>query len=175
VAAFASVAGWFHDTESIATYYGDPDRVNERLRRAEDAVTQYRQTGKVRVVPAYRQEDDRAAMFLPLHYYADPARGAIPEWTNEMAEMSWQYWLTFNGLAAGQDVSLPALFVHSDDCVLPANVKRVASIIKGSQVVWGEGAQIDFYDQDQQVSFALDAVHRHFRSYLGPAATGTAE
>jgi len=34
--------------------------------------------------------------------------------------------------------------------------------------VWGEGPQIDFYDQDRQVSFAMDAVHRHFRSYLDP-------
>jgi hypothetical protein len=37
--------------------------------------------------------------------------------------------------------------------------------------VWGGGPQIDFYDQDEQVTFALDAVHRHFRSYLGPATT----
>jgi hypothetical protein len=94
-------------------------------------------------------------------------RGAVPEWTNQMAEMSWQYWLTYNGFAAAADISLPTLFVHSDDCVLPANVRRLASIVKGSEVVWGQGPQIDFYDQDEQVSFALDAVHRHFRSHLG--------
>ena len=94
-------------------------------------------------------------------------RGAVPEWTNQMAEMSWQYWLTYNGFAAAADISLPTLFVHSDDCVLPPNVRRLASIVKGSEVVWGQGPQIDFYDQDEQVSFALDAVHRHFRSHLG--------
>ena len=59
-------------------------------------------------------------------------RGAVPEWTNQMAEMSWQYWLTYNGFAAAADISLPTLFVHSDDCVLPANVRRLASIVKGS-------------------------------------------
>ena len=42
--------------------------------------------------------DDRAAMSLPLAYYGSADRGAVPSWTNAMAELSWLSWLTFDGL-----------------------------------------------------------------------------
>jgi hypothetical protein len=38
-------------------------------------------------------------MFLDKDYYATPARGNVPAWTNEMAEMTWHHWLTFDGLS----------------------------------------------------------------------------
>ncbi len=33
---------------------------------------------------------------IELDYYANPRRGAVPEWKNEMAERSWLFWLTFD-------------------------------------------------------------------------------
>jgi hypothetical protein len=33
-------------------------------------------------------------MFLDKDYYATPARGNVPAWTNEMAEITWHHWLT---------------------------------------------------------------------------------
>ena len=38
-------------------------------------------------------------MFLDKDYYATPARGNVPAWTNEMAEITWHHWLTFDGLS----------------------------------------------------------------------------
>ncbi len=166
IAAFASVAGWFHDTATVAPFYGGDDGVRLRLDRAEQALDAFRTTGEVRTVPAYQQDDDRAGMFLPLDYYAAPDRGAIKAWKNEMAELSWLYWLTFDGLLGAESVSTPAVFVHSDDCVLPDNVRTLAAQMPNSHLVWGAGTQIDFYDQQPQVRFAADAAVEHFQAHL---------
>lgn len=157
--ALISVAGWFHDTASVAPFYGGVDGVRLRLKRAQHALETYRSTGEVVTVPAYSPGDDRAGMMLPLDYYADPERGAVSEWTNEMAELSWQPWLTFDGLARARNVTTPTLFVHSDGCVFPDNVRRLSDAIAGPvELVWADGEQTDFYDRPHQVGVALEAV-----------------
>ena len=167
IASFASVAGWFHDTASVAPFYGGMDGVALRLDRARSALAEFQRTGDVRTVPAYENGNDRAGMFFELDYYADPSRGAVPAWVNAMAEVSWLYWLGFDGLAAAPRVNTPALFVHSDDCVLPGNVKAVADRLAGpKELIWANGSQTDFYDQPVQVSLALDAADEHFRRTL---------
>lgn len=168
IASYVSVAGWFHDTATVAPFYGGMDGVRLRLERAGEALDRYQRTGEVVTVPAYRPGDDRAGMSFPLDYYGSPERGAVPEWRNEMAEMSWLPWLTFDGLSSAADVSVPALFVHSDECVLPENVRTVRRRLAGpSEVVWAEGSQIDFYDQSAQVSLAVDAADQHLAKTLG--------
>ncbi|RZS44559.1 hypothetical protein EV193_101435 [Herbihabitans rhizosphaerae] len=98
-------------------------------------------------------------MYFELDYYADPSRGAVPLWRNEMAELSWLYWLTFDGLSAAGRVSTPTLFVHSDDCVLPDNAHTVHNGLAGpKQLVWAEGGQTDFYDRPDHVALAVDAA-----------------
>jgi hypothetical protein len=107
-------------------------------------------------------------MFLDMDYYANPARGNVPTWINEMAEMTWHHWLTFDGLSAAASVSTPTMLVHSDGSVLPDNVRAVARNLRGpADIIWGEGSQTDFYDQPAQVRFAVDAVDAHFQKTLG--------
>jgi hypothetical protein len=167
IASFASVAGWFHDTASVAPFYGGAEGVAMRLDRGRSALDEYLGTGEVRTVAAYENGNDRAGMFFELDYYASTGRGAIQAWTNAMAEFSWLYWLTFDGLSAAPRVSVPTLLVHSDDCVLPGNVKTVRDRLAGpSELVWAHGGQTDFYDQPDQVSLAVDAADRHFRRTL---------
>ena len=167
VASFASVAGWFHDTGSVAPFYGGPDGVALRLDRARSALAEFQRTGQALTVPAYENGNDRAGMFFELDYYADPGRGAVPEWVNAMAEFSWLYWLGFDGLAAAPRVSTPTLLVHGDGCVLPGNAKIVRDRLAGpANMVWADGSQTDFYDQPAQVSLALDAADEHFRRTL---------
>ena len=164
VASFASVAGWFHDTATVAPFYGGTDGVTRRLDRARTALAEYQRGGVPPVVPAYDSGNDRAGMSIPMDYYASADRGAIPAWTNEMTELSW---LTFDGLAAAPRVSVPALFVHSADCVLPDNVRAVRDRLAGpSELVWADGGQTDFYDQPRQVSLAVSAAADHFRRTL---------
>jgi hypothetical protein len=61
------------------------------------------------------------------------------------------------------------LFVHSDGCVFPEHIETLRSRMRGPvDVVWGEGAQTDFYDQPDQVAFACDALEPHFLATLTP-------
>jgi uncharacterized protein len=171
IAAYASVAGWFHDTVAVAPFYGGDEGVRLRLERAYEALDRYLDDGTVVTVPAYDPGNDRAGMSLELDYYARPDRGAIPRWRNEMAELSWLPWLTFDGLAAAGAVTVPALFVHSDGCVFPDSIETLRRTLVGPvEVAWGEGSQIDFYDQPEQVDFAVDALDTHFAKALGAAA-----
>jgi uncharacterized protein len=106
-------------------------------------------------------------MFFPLDYYAQRDRGAIPAWRNEMSELTWSHWLTFDGLAAAERVSAPCLFVHADGCVFPDHVKQVHANVKGpKELVWATGNQIDFYDQPEQVNAAMKAIDGWFTRTL---------
>jgi fermentation-respiration switch protein FrsA (DUF1100 family) len=166
--ALASVAGWFHDAGSVAPFYGGDDGVAMRLARANDAAVMFAAMGKMPLVPAYAEGDDRAGMFIPLEYYSSPARGAIPAWSNAMAEASWTYWLTFDGLRAASEVAIPAAFVHSEQAVFPDHIRTVAGGMRaGVKQFWTEGDQIQFYDQPKQVTFALDALTPWFVQTLG--------
>ena len=163
IRSFVSVAGWYHDTVSIAQFYGGEEGVKKRVDRSKRAIEKFAHTGEVEMVAAYKPGDDLAGMFFELDYYGSPKRGAVPEWKNEMATMSWFYWLTFDGLQAASHVKTPTLFVHSDGCVFPDHVKRVHSVLTGPKgIVWMDGTQSDFYDQPQFVEKAIDAAHRHF-------------
>lgn len=167
IRSFASVAGWFHDTAHVAPFYGDAPGVEARLRRAHAAIQCYQQDGTVVTVPAYEAGNDAAGMFIEMDYYSNPERGAVSEWRNEMAEMSWLPWLTFDGLSVASTATVPALFVHSDGCVFPDTISRLQRALAGPvEVAWGEGSQTDYYDQPDQVAFALDAVDRHFTATL---------
>jgi fermentation-respiration switch protein FrsA (DUF1100 family) len=164
-AAVVSVAGWFHDAETVAPLYGGADGVTERLERADAALERWLEGGEVTTVKAYDPEDPAAGMPMPMDYYGNNERGAVPAWTNAMAELSWRPWLTFDGMAA--DTAVPTLFVHSDGCVLPDNVRALAGRL-GADTVWLDGEQTDFYDQPAQVDAAVAAADAHFRKVLGP-------
>lgn len=167
IASFASVAGWFHDPATVAPFYGGTPGVDARLERARAAVREFLRDGAVRTVPAYENGNDAAGMFFELDYYANSDRGRIPQWTNEMAELSWIYWLGFDGLSAAARVSVPTLFVHGDGCVLPDNVRSISDRMNGpTELVWTDGGQTDFYDQPDKVALAIDAADAHFRKDL---------
>jgi dienelactone hydrolase len=163
IQSFASVAGWFHDPTSIAPFYGGDAGIALRLGRARDALSRFLRNGEMAMAPAYREGDDRAGMHFTLDYYADPNRGAVTAWPNEMAEMTWMYWLSFDGLSAAARVSTPSVFVHSDGCAFPEHVKQIHAAVTGPKtLVWGEGTQTDYYDHAVAVEFAVTAVREWF-------------
>jgi len=159
LARFISVAGWYHDPVSVAPFYGGMPGLAARLETGRSALDRYRASGEVDMVPAYKAGDETAGMFFELDYYGNTARGAVPAWTNAMATLSWSYWFTFDGLRAADHVRTPALFVHSDGCVFPDNVRSIHSRLRGpKQLVWSDGTQTDYYDQPKQVAVAVDAA-----------------
>ena len=164
VARFISVAGWYHDPVSVAPFYGGMPGLTRRLAVAQSSLERYTSSGMVETVPAYRAGDDTAGMFFEMDYYGNPSRGAVAAWKNEMATLSWLYWFTFDGLRAADRVQQPSLFVHSDGCVFPENVRSIHDRVKGpKRLVWGEGTQTDFYDQTAQVTFAVEAADAFLR------------
>jgi hypothetical protein len=171
VGAFAAVAGWFHDLASVAPFYGGAEGVSAKLALASDAARRYAETGELATVPAYAAGDVDAGMSMEMDYYANPRRGAVPQWRNAMSVLTWHPWLTFNAFAALPDVRTPTLLVHSDDAVLPDNARRVADGLgRHATTVWAQGAQTDFYDQPEQVDLAVQAVVDHFTDHLGKSS-----
>src|SRR5262245_37695235 len=161
---FISVAGWYHDTTSVAAFYGGLTGVARRLEAARAAFERYHVTGQVEMAPAYRPGDETAGMFFEADYYGNASRGAVPAWRNEMATLSWMPWLLFDGLSAADRVHRPTLFVHSDGCVFPDNARVVHNKLRGpKQLLWTSGAQTDFYDQPEQVDFAVNAADAFLR------------
>lgn len=130
IGALASVAGSFHDTESVAAFYGGATGVAARLERAQRAHERFLATGELAMVPAYDAGNELAGMFIPMDYYTNPATGQDREWRNEMSELTWLYWLTFDGLSAAERLDVPALFVHGDECVFPHHVRRIHERIR---------------------------------------------
>jgi fermentation-respiration switch protein FrsA (DUF1100 family) len=168
IRSFASIAGWYHDAKSVAPFYGGAEGTGLRLGRARQALETWAKSGEVVMVPAYRPDDDRAGMFLEMDYYANSQRGAVPEWKNEMAEMSWLFWLTFDGVRSAAEVSVPTAMVHSEGSVLPENAKAVYGALRGpKRLEWTEGSQTDFYDQEPHVTRAVAIAAPHFRGTLG--------
>src|SRR5262245_42025054 len=169
IASLVMVAGWFHDAASVAPFYGGSEGVERRMARAREALAEQRRTGTVRMVPAYEAGNERAGMSFAMDYYANPERGAVPTWSNEMAEASWLHWLTFDGLAAASSVAVPTLFVHSDGCALPDNARTVHERLKGpKELAWmATGTQTDYYDLPEHVAPAAERAAAFFARTLG--------
>ena len=63
----------------------------------------------------------------------------------------------------------PTLLVHSEDAVLPDNVRRLADQLGDvATTVWLDGEQTAFYDQPEQVDAAVELAVRHFGA-MAPA------
>jgi len=165
--SYASIAGWFHDADSVAPFYGGSAGVARRLQRAAAALDHFVQRAELVTVPAYAPGDERAGMSFELDYYGNPARGAVSAWKNQMAELSWPHWLHYDGLSTAAAVSTPALLVHSDGCALPDNAKRVHSALRGPKhLAWLDGNQQDYYDQPAQVDQAVAQLRGWFEETL---------
>ena len=163
-----SIAGWYHDASSVAQFYGGAEGVKVRSDAQRDAVATWTESGDVIMVPAYRPGDERAGMFFELDYYANPRRGAVPEWKNEMAEMSWLSWLTFDGVRAAGEVSVPTVMLHGDGCVFPEHAKAVYAALQGpKQIEWTEGSQYRLLRPGVSSRDGVALAVPHFRATLG--------
>lgn len=168
IASFATVAAWLHDAGTVGEAYGGDQGLAERKRDGEAALRAFEEHGEIRYVPAYSEDDPKAAMGeMVKAYYGDPSRGALPEWDNRFAVLSWPEWLDFDGLRPAPAITVPTLMVHSDDAAFPDNVRRFAAALGGpNEIVWREGSQLDFYDQPAQVEPAIHIASGHFRRTL---------
>ncbi|PSL43802.1 hypothetical protein CLV51_107113 [Chitinophaga niastensis] len=151
ISAFVSIAGWLHNEAFItAIYSGKDGGVAGLLAASEAAAKTYAATGETIYIPAASETDASAAMYMPgsgFDYYLNPAKGAIPEWKNRLAVMSWGPWLRFDGIAAATQVTQPALLIHSQSAVIPDGAQLFYDQLPGEKnITWlNEYNQMDFY------------------------------
>lgn len=167
--SLVTVAAWFLHPDAMHAFYGGSEGVKRRLDLAEAAKTNFQKSGQMEYVPAYDPNDEDAAMFFKLDYYADPSRGAVPEWKNQFAVSSWSEWFQSNAIdGVAEKITAPVLFIHSDNSALPENARRFHSLVKGrKELYWSsEGTQTDYYDQEPYVTKAAEIATTHFRTTL---------
>lgn len=161
------VAPWLHNGEIVKLIYGGEAGVKEKIKQADEARTTYEESGKVKSVPAISTTNKEAAMFGDFDYYLNPRRGAIPEWKNEFAVMSWRDWLTFDGVAKAKSIHAPVLIVHSKDGAVPQGAEQFYDELKSKKnIIWLRGTQFDFYDQEPNVSESVELAAKHFAETL---------
>jgi fermentation-respiration switch protein FrsA (DUF1100 family) len=168
VRSLALVAPWLHDAAICEDAYGGAEEVAARIKKGIEARSRYDETSEVDYVPVVSGSDDSAAMPYDIDFYLDPERGAVPAWPNRFAVMSWPDWLTYDAIALAPRIDRPTLLVHSEDAAVPEGARRFHASLAGPRdILWTEGTQFDFYDQEPQVTVAVDAVAAHFARTLG--------
>lgn len=167
IRSVAMVAPWLHDATLVQDIYGGADGVRERMAAGEAARSKYESTGEVDYIPAASDTDERAAMYGPFDYYLQADRGAVPEWDNRFAVMSWPEWLTFDPIAAAPRCTAPTFMLHSPDAAVPDGARRFHEALTApKELQWTTGTQFDFYDREPTVTPALDSVKAHFERTL---------
>jgi dienelactone hydrolase len=166
IRSFGTVANWLHDTNSARTLYGE--RYDRFLGQGRQAKAKFDRSGEVDYVPAFSQTDPNAAMQMDQPgYYGDPARGAVRQWPNRFAVMSWPEWLTFDALAPAERIRVPTLMIHSDQSALPDNARKFHAALKGPKALyWMQGMHLDFYDRAPLVAESMDVMATHFQRTL---------
>ncbi|WP_431971576.1 alpha/beta hydrolase [Nocardia sp. bgisy134] len=163
VKSLALVAPWLHDAAICEQVYGGADAVAAKIEIAREARSRFDETGEVDYVPVVSATDERAAMPYDIDFYLNPTRGGIPAWPNRFAVMSWIDWLTYDAIALAPLIGQPTLLVHSEDAAIPDGARRFHAGLPGRKdITWTQGTQFDFYDQEPQVTVAVDAVAAHF-------------
>jgi fermentation-respiration switch protein FrsA (DUF1100 family) len=174
--ALVLVVPWLHDAASVGNYYGGEEGVRARCAQAIEAKIRFEQTGEATFAAGASNQDQNAAMFFPgdfLDYYLNPNRGGIKEWGNRFNVMSWEPWLTYDGISSAEDVRVPITVIGSDGMATPDGARqffaRLGDVPK--EMVWLEGGQLDFYDKPPQVTAAVNVASARFAEALGNSAT----
>jgi dienelactone hydrolase len=161
--SLAMIAPWLHNAEVLANLYGGSEVVAGLIARGEAAAAKYRETGEVDYVPTASAEDERSPMYGSFDYYLDSSRGAVPQWPNRFAVLSWADWLTFDPIAVAPEVTVPTVLVHSREGAIPEGVERFhAALTAPNELHWLSGDQFAFYDDEPTVTAALDLATAHF-------------
>ena len=170
--AFATVAGMIAKPGMYPALMGE-DVIARRLSDAQAARAKFAATGEGTRITTYSETDDTAVNYNPTpgayDYYTNPARGGIPDYTNELDVSSWDSWLTLDPLSQAPQITIPTMVIHSDGCAFPDNAKELYAAVQGpKELVWADGTHFDYYDSPAQVDQAVTHLARFFRTHQTP-------
>jgi uncharacterized protein len=167
IGSLALIAPWLHDARICRDVYGGADGVAAKVEDGRRARARYDATGEVDYIPVVSGTDPRAAMPSAVDFYLNPQRGGIPQWGNRFAVMAWPGWLEFDSIALAAQLTAPVLLVHSEDAAIPDGARRFHAGLAGPrELVWTDGTQFDFYDQEPAVTTAVKAAAAHLNTTL---------
>ncbi|OYQ35110.1 hypothetical protein CHU92_11055 [Flavobacterium cyanobacteriorum] len=165
-----TVAGWLHTPLVAKMIYDNwPDKYEGLIAKGNAAAEKFRKTGTTDYVVACSDTNPNAAMYVPngiFPYYIDPALGAIPEYTNNFALMSWPKWLQYDAIASSHNISQPVYMIHSEKAALPDGARQFYSNLKGSKKTeWiNEYSQMEFYYKEDAVNTAVTKAAEWLKS-----------
>lgn len=165
VKASAVVAPWYHDALIVEEVYAE--HVPALLEASRLARSRFNQTGESTVVLA-ASNTDKTAIMQNAPYYTDPQQGLIPEYDNKFNLMTWEPWLTYDGIQSAGSLTKPTLLIHSEAAAIPQGAKKYLRIA-GDNVtgVWLDNiTQFAFYNDPQAMAQATALVDQHLRDAL---------
>jgi len=153
----ALVAPWLHDPAMAEAIYGGPEQVATLISAGQQAA-------KTPSVMLAASATDSASLMFQAPYYTEPERGLIAAYDNAFNVASWEPWLTYDAQAIADRLSAPTLIVCSEAAALPAGahafVKRTPAAVEEH---WPDDVnQFDFYDREDEINTAANAVAAHF-------------
>lgn len=162
VRALGLVAGYYrHPSEMRAR---DPEGFDAKIAQGREAREAFEKDGVCAMVPAAALDGD-AAMMLPdtFDYYATP-RAGVPNYRNEFAVMSREYFVPFDVQVAAQSLTQPVAMVHADKALSSHWARRFFEMLPGAKSIdWLDSpCQVDFYDQPYLVNAATDLIVTNF-------------
>lgn len=165
VRSWAAVAGVFHDVSREREWLGE--RYQAEIDRARQARAHYDQTGEVLMVPAVGKGDVILPTPEALEYFGT-ARGATPNYRNEVALMSKEHLLSWDVQALAPKIKIPTLMIHSERATSPDLARSFYEALAGNkEQQWVETAgQLDFYDDHACIDAASAALAWHFRNTM---------
>ncbi|PWJ43172.1 alpha/beta hydrolase [Sediminitomix flava] len=175
IKSVVTAASWLHDAEAVKLFYGGEEGVNEKIEAARKAKKTFAQDGVVEYIETISTTNTSAAMYGEYDYYLNPERGGVKEWSNDkFAVMSWEDWLTLDPMPYAPKLQAPTLMIHSDGCVLPQYTKNFFEGIssENKRLDWLDTElpspmhQFNFYDQDAEVTLAVDKANTWFKETL---------
>lgn len=158
------VAPWLHNPEiARAIYDMRPGGSDGLLEAAHAAKKKYAETGTMDYVLAASELDPYSAMYVPnnvFDYYLNPAKAAGSYYDNRFAVSSWEPWINFDGIIAGESVKQPTFIVHSESGAIPDGAKQFYdSLTESKDIVWlNEFNQQQLYFEEEAVHMAINNV-----------------
>ncbi|MDP5238716.1 alpha/beta fold hydrolase [Uliginosibacterium sp. 31-16] len=159
--ALCLIAPWLHDRGIVLETYGGEAGVEALMSAARNA------EASDGVVIEAASASNPGALMYQVPYYTEPGRGLIQQYDNLFDVRSWAPWLSFDGIAAAEGITIPSCIVHSKAAAIPHGVTRfVSRLPRFAQVAWLEDvSQFDFYDRPDVVAEATRMVVAHLDAH----------